>query len=201
MNDSVLTLNPARRAILLITALLILPFVLAFGLYWLEWRPATLGNVGELIEPPRALPSSGLVGSDGNALKAGELLGKWTLVRVSPGQCDLACRDDLRQMRQVQVGLNKEMTRLRRVLMAGSAAQLLGDPALPDLARSYPDLVFVAPAAGSDGDAWRDTFLHAEQHFYVIDPLGNVMMRYPAMPDMQGMRKDLERLLKYSWVG
>jgi len=35
----------------------------------------------------------------------------------------------------------------------------------------------------------------------VIDPLGNVMMRYTDKPDMAGMLKDLERLLKYSWVG
>ena len=37
--------------------------------------------------------------------------------------------------------------------------------------------------------------------FYIIDPLGNVMMRYPQEPEMQGMLRDLERLLKYSWVG
>jgi hypothetical protein len=41
----------------------------------------------------------------------------------------------------------------------------------------------------------------AGYRFYVIDPLGNVMMRYPENAEGQGMLRDLERLLKYSWVG
>ncbi|MBK7676471.1 MAG: hypothetical protein IPJ27_17875 [Candidatus Accumulibacter sp.] len=45
------------------------------------------------------------------------------------------------------------------------------------------------------------TLAGAGYRFYVIDPLGNVMMRYPEKPEMQGMLRDLERLLKYSWVG
>jgi hypothetical protein len=67
---------------------------------------------------------------------------------VNTGPCAAVCQQDLRQIRQVQVALNKEMVRLRRVLLGDSAAVLQADPALPELRRSYPDLLIAAP----DGD-------------------------------------------------
>lgn len=201
MTAAVLTLNPARRAILLVTTLLAMPFAVAFGLYWFEWRPTSLGNHGELIQPPLALPESGLDFADGRAMPTAELRGKWTLLLISKGPCDDVCRQHLQQMRQVQVSLNKEMGRLRRVLLGDSVAGLAGDAALPALRQRYPDLTILAPASGNEGAPWRDALDGTSHRFYVIDPLGNVMMRYPDNPDMQGMRKDLERLLKYSWVG
>jgi len=40
-----------------------------------------------------------------------------------------------------------------------------------------------------------------KQYIYMIDPLGNVMMRWPANPDIKRMFKDIERLLKASQIG
>ena len=194
-------LTPVRRTMLLTIALLMLPFALAFGLYWLEWRPATLANHGELIQPPQALPESGLSHADGSPFPTAELRRKWTLVLVSQTACDNACQHDLQQMRQVQVALNKEMVRLRRILIANSIGELAADPALPELRRTYPDLLIAAPNSDQQGTAWRQAIDATNYRFYVIDPLGNVMMRYTDKPDMSGMLKDLERLLKYSWVG
>lgn len=201
MSAAVLKLTAARRTMLLITALLALPFAVAFALYWLEWRPARLANHGQLVEPPQALPETGLTLVDGRPLATEDLRRKWTLVMVNLGPCGSACQDDLHQIRQVQVALNKEMVRLRRLLLGDSVTALRADPALPEVQRSYPDLLIAAPEAGEKGDAWRVKFEAAAYRYYVIDPLGNVMMRYPDRPEMQGMLRDLERLLKYSWVG
>src|SRR5439155_993336 len=38
-------------------------------------------------------------------------------------------------------------------------------------------------------------------HIYLLDPLGNLMLRFPGDPDAQGMVKDLTRLLRASRVG
>lgn len=200
MNAGMLSLTPGRRSMLLVTALLALPFVVAFALYWFEWRPAKLGNHGELIEPPIALPETGLNLVDGQLLPTADLRRKWTLVMVNTGPCATVCQQDLRQIRQVQVALNKEMVRLRRVLLGDSAAVLQADPALPELRRAYPDLLIAAPDGDQSGQHYR-MMLDARYRFYVIDPLGNVMMRYPQNAEGQGMLRDLERLLKYSWVG
>jgi cytochrome oxidase Cu insertion factor (SCO1/SenC/PrrC family) len=186
---------------LLVTALLALPFIVAFALYWFEWRPAKLANHGQLIEPVRALPETGLTLVDGRPLPTAELRRKWTLVMLAPTPCASACQQDLQQIRQVQVALNKEMVRLRRVLLGSSVADLRTDPALAEIQRSYPDLIIAAPSADETGVIWRTTLDGAGYRFYVIDPLGNVMMRYTDKPEMRGMLRDLERLLKYSWVG
>lgn len=201
MTASVPTLTPVRRAMLLTIALLMLPFLIAFGLYWFEWRPTKLANHGELIQPPQALPESGLSHADGSPLPTEALRRKWTLVLVSRTPCDNVCQQDLHQMRQVQVALNKEMLRLRRVLIGSSVNALAADPVLPELRRSYPDLLIAAPNADPQGALWRSAIDGTDYRFYVIDPLGNVMMRYTDKSDMAGMLKDLERLLKYSWVG
>jgi len=37
--------------------------------------------------------------------------------------------------------------------------------------------------------------------FYLIDPLGNFMMRYEMTAEPKGVLKDLQRLLKYSALG
>jgi cytochrome oxidase Cu insertion factor (SCO1/SenC/PrrC family) len=36
---------------------------------------------------------------------------------------------------------------------------------------------------------------------YLVDPLGQVMMRYPDQPDPKKMIKDFQRLMKYSRLG
>jgi hypothetical protein len=48
--------------------------------------------------------------------------------------------------------------------------------------------------------AWKSVLEGTGQAIFIVDPLGNVMMRYAAPPDMRGILKDLERLLKYSWI-
>jgi hypothetical protein len=145
-------LTSGRRTMLLVTALLALPFIVAFVLYWFEWRPAKLANHGQLIEPARALPETGLTLVDGRPLPTAELRRKWTLVMLAPNPCASACQQDLHQIRQVQVALNKEMVRLRRVLLGSSVADLRTDPALAEIQRSYPDLIIAAPSAD---ESWR----------------------------------------------
>ncbi|HMW18711.1 MAG TPA: hypothetical protein PKN13_11910 [Accumulibacter sp.] len=201
MTYAAASLTQGRKTLLLIIALLALPFAVAFALYWFEWQPSKLANHGELIQPPRPLPANGLSSVDGQSLPAEDLRRKWSLILVNAGDCAAACQRDLQQIRQVQVALNKEMVRLRRVLIGDSLAGLRADPGLAAIRAAYPDLLVAAPDDDQAGATMR-TFFDGRQHrFYVVDPLGNVMMRYPAQPDMAGMLKDLERLLKYSWVG
>ena len=40
-----------------------------------------------------------------------------------------------------------------------------------------------------------------DAHIYLADPHGNVMMRWPAQPDLKRMLADLKRLLKASQIG
>lgn len=184
-----------RRTLLLVLALFVLPVLVAAGMYVFGWRPEKTMNHGTLIRPPLALPDRGLSGTDGKPIAIEELRGKWLLLLAGSGPCDETCRGRLQQMRNVQVALNKDRDRIRRAWINPGAG---ADPALAELRRALPDLLVAQPA----GDAWTAIFGSAPGHrLYLADPMGNVMMRYPDDADPQGVRKDLERLLKYSWIG
>lgn len=191
-------MSPARRAILLVVSLLVLPFAIALGLYYFGWRPGSTGNYGELLQPPLKLPTQGLRRDDGRPLPTAELRGKWLLVLASDAPCAVLCQQRLHDLRQIQVSMNKEMGRLSRVWLGRTVAD---DPALPALKRAYPDLVIAAPEPGLAGQDWRTVLTDGQLRLYVVDPLGNLVLRYPETPDLPRLRRDVERLLKYSWVG
>lgn len=191
-------LTSGRRAVLLATLLLVAPFAVAFGLHWFKWRPTNTGNHGTLIQPPRPLPENGLREADGRPLPTADLRGKWLLVLAGDGPCEADCTRQLHLMRQIQIAQNKEMSRLRRVWLSAGAAR---DPLLPQLRQQYPELVVAIPPGGDAATAWRYALDGSSYRLYLVDPLGNAMMRYAPETDPTHVRKDLERLLRYSWVG
>ena len=191
-----------RLMLLLLAAVFFLPFVVGSGLFWLDWRPAKFANHGELVQPPRALPESGLRHADGRALPTAELRGRWLLAVAVNTTCDTPCQATLQQLGQVQLALNKEQRRVQRVLLVNGGDR----ETLAQLQRASPDLL-VANVPSDAGSAWAstfDSFAAPATHgagVYVVDPLANVMLRYPNANDLRGVLKDLERLLKYSWLG
>lgn len=184
--------KPAHHTLLLLAAVFVLPFIIGTGLFWSGWRPGKFVNHGELLQPPRLLPESGLTHADGRPLPTSEFRGKWLLVMPVDQTCDATCQQNLQQMRQVHIALNKEQSRLQRVFISSGAL----DPALVKMQQDFPDLVVASTA----NLAWRSALDVSGQTIYVVDPLGNIMMRYANPADMRGVLKDLERLLKYSWI-
>ena len=185
----------ARRMLLLLAAVFFLPFIVGTGLFWSGWRPQKFANHGQLLQPPLVLPESGLRDTEGNALPSSSLRGKWLLLKLGHEPCRKACEDDLQQMQQVHIALNKEQSRVQRVFIASDAAQPLAE-----LHARFPDLKLASlDSAGAAAD-WRQILAGAGSELYLVDPLGNVIMRYDDPPDMRGVLKDLERLLKYSWI-
>ncbi len=188
--------NSGKRIVLLVAALLLLPVLVASALYFSGWRPAQTGNHGELLQPPRALPMEAFIDRQGKLLTSAELRDKWIMLYIGGATCNDLCLAQVRLMRQVQVAQNKEMGRIRRVVLAPDAdalAAYAGDKR--DELRA-PDLLLLRPTA-----ALSTLLADSENRIVLLDPLGNLMMRYPAEQDGKGMNKDLERLLKYSWAG
>lgn len=151
---------------------------------------------GELITPARLVEQLHLLTLDGDALDAAFLRGKWTLVYISGESCDEACRTSLINTRQMRLALGRHMERVQRLYVqhdTGNAA------ALNTLTREHPLLV----AATASRVAM--TELHRQfgeaGHIYLVDPLGNVLIRYA--PDVQpkDLKKDIKRLLKVSRIG
>ena len=176
----------ARKQIWILVALFFAPLALAFLLYYGGgWRPPGSTNKGELISPPRPLPN-------GSAWH-----GKWTLVYVGDGRCDERCRAALLLTRQTRLALNADMTRVHRVfLVTGNCCDRTY------LAAEHPDLG-VEQVDNAAGAALLAVFPDvASGSIYIVDPLGNLMMRHaPSVGLSKDLLEDLRKLLKLSHIG
>ena len=167
----------------LLGAFFALPFVLAPLAYWLDWAPGTTSNYGELITPARPL--------GGTPLEA--LRGKWVLVSFDAAACDAYCERKLYFMRQVRRAQGKDQERVERLWLVTDAGRPRG-ALLSAIEGTRVERAGMLPAQFPAASS-------AVDHIYVIDPLGNLMMRFPREPDPSRMLKDLQRLLKVSGIG
>lgn len=185
-------LNP-RGKFLLLAGIFVVPVVAAW-LAMLGWRPAAHANYGDLLPVTPLRHTAGAL-SDGTPYDVSRLKGKWVMVYLGGAACDADCRAHLYLMRQTRIAQGKEQSRIERLWVltdAGVAdARLLGEhpglyawrPGDADFAGQFPPAT--PPGAG----------------LYLVDPLGNLMLRFPARPDARRMMKDLRLLLKASQIG
>jgi len=186
-----------RRTLLMVAAIFLLPVVLAFALYYGNvWRPMGSSSKGELITPARPLAAEGLKLPDGGAAGADVLQGKWSIVYVGDGACDADCRATLVYGRQSRLALNNEMTRVQIVMLASANCCDRGVeqhvPGIRLLDASSPD---AAPMLAQFPDTSRARSL------FIVDPLGNLMMRHDAAETSKDLLTDLKKLLKLSHIG
>lgn len=166
------------------------PFIASYMLYFWNVRPETV-NYGELLEV-KPLKGTALNDADKTIFRIRDVRGKWVLVSVDSGTCDEQCQKKLYYMRQVRLVQNTEMDRIQRVW-------LIDDGKAPSLEvlKDYEGMLVLN---AKDSDLLRElpakTSLH--DHIYLIDPIGNLMMRFPKNPDPTKMAKDIKRLLKVS---
>lgn len=187
-----------RPTPLLLAALFLLPPLLGNALYWFDWRPHQYVNHGQLLQPPPHFRSAELSDGEGRPLAGNEaeaLRGKWLLVQRVDGACGADCLAMIESLRQVQIALNAEQSRVRRLLISSA-----GDSELAALRRDHPEVIVARlPAGAIDGRQGAAPW-NAAPAIYVVDPLANVILRYGEPVAMRGLFKDLERLLKYSWL-
>lgn len=182
--------------LVLLFLLFVGPLVVASVMYFAgdgKWRPSGSVAHGILLSPPPALPDGKVMLPDG---KAADFHMKWSLLYVGPGDCPDACKKDLYRTRQVRRALGKEMDRVQRFFVSTGPA-----PDAQYMADYQPGLMVLA-----DGAADRDRVLaalgsYAAGDVFLADPLGNLVLRFPAGTSMKDMHADLKLLLDASQIG
>jgi hypothetical protein len=179
-----------RRILLLLGTISLAPFVASFLLYYL-WKPQTFTNYGELLEVT-PLAGVAVANRDGKVFRFDELRGKWVFLMVDAGVCDEYCQSKLYLMRQIRLTQGKNRDRIERLWLISDDVQ----PA-PGIESQYQgtrqfigdadQILRLLPAPHSVRD-----------HIYLVDPFGNLMMRFPRDADPQQMKKDVTRLVKVS---
>lgn len=187
----------ARRTLILLAIVSVLPVAASYFAFYV-WQPQGRVNHGELIAPV-PLPQHGLPGAGGQGgLERAELEGKWTLLVAAPADCDAACSRALYVSRQARLAQAKELPRVGRVFLVKGAGEPAAERLRPHegLRVARADAAWLGALPGADA---------AGAQLYLVDPLGNVMMRFADDTDTtrsaRGITKDLQRLLKYSALG
>jgi cytochrome oxidase Cu insertion factor (SCO1/SenC/PrrC family) len=173
-------------------ALFAVPIV-ASTLTYRYFRPEASANYGELLTPPVPVTEAAFHRPTGEAFRFSQLRGKWLLVASDSGACPDSCAAKLTTMRQVRLALGRNAMRVERVFVADDTRAVDAGALAP-----FAGMLVVTPEAGTQLPL---SAANDRAHFYVIDPLGNVMMRYPANADAGRMLKDLDRLLRASQIG
>jgi len=172
------------------------PVVASYFTYYVI-RPEGRRNYGELITPTHLLPdvTAASLQGQGGSLRA--LKGQWLLVSVAGGACDATCQRHLYLQRQLRESLGKDKDRLDWVWLVTDDAPV-SDTLRAALTQAtvlrVPSAQLALWLAPGSGQSLAD-------HLYLVDPMGNWMMRFPADLDMASASKakrDLERLLRAS---
>lgn len=172
------------------------PVIASYFTYYVI-RPEGRSVYGELIDPQHEMPRLTATDRNGAPVELATLKGQWLLVAVADAACDALCEQQLYLQRQLRESLGREKDRLDRVWLVSDAAPVperltnglhgatvLRVPA-EQLAR------WLAPVKGHT----------LSEHLYVVDPMGNWMMRFPARMDAAGAsraKRDIDRLLRAS---
>ncbi len=177
------------------------PIFLAMFLYFnLDiWHPAKTMNHGELILPTAPLKLLDLTDNDsGKPVTLDTLKERWTLIYVGEGGCDANCEANLVKVRQLRILLGRDLQRVQYLFLALDAS---AKDAADRLAQVHPRMMRTHIASGTEDKqltAFGDNPVGA---FYLVDPLGNLVLRYPKDYKARGMLRDLRRLLKVSKIG
>lgn len=168
------------------------PVVASYFTYYVI-KPQGRTNYGELLQPTRPMPGDlPLTRLDGQKVSADSLKGQWLLVTVQPAACDAACEQALYLQRQLREMLGRDKDRVDRVWLVPDEGHVR-KALLPAMEGAW---LLRAPANALTAWLQAPSEGGLPSGFYLVDPRGDWMMRWPADGDVQRIRKDLSKLLK-----
>lgn len=187
-----------RWTLLLIALVCAAPVIGSYFTYYVIKPKGSTTSYGTLIEPQRPIPDALVVtGEDGKPMKLASLRGRWLLISVDSSACDKPCVTKLYFMRQVRATQAGERERIVNVFLRTDAAKV---PDVVDNAYKDTEMLIADPKEVS---AWlpADEGTQVSDHIYMVDPNGNLMMRFPKDPNPSKIKGDVTKLLRNSGIG
>jgi hypothetical protein len=180
-------------AVLLVCAA---PVIASYATFYFI-KPSTRSNYSELIAPVSAPPGLNFTDLQGQAVSPASLKQQWLLVVVGGGNCDAGCEKHLLLQRQLRETFGREKDRIDKLWLVDDGAALRPET-LQAVTAGTPVTVLRADAQAlgawfkpADGRKLAD-------HLYLVDPMGNWMLRTPVDPDPAKLKRDIDRLLRAS---
>ena len=182
------------------------PLIASYFTYYVIKPKGGVTNYGALIDPRQyPIPAMASTTLDGKPAKLEDYKGKWIMLKVGPSDCQQECQDQLFAMRQLRTMQGKEMERIERVWL------ITDDQPLETMLLRVNDGTHMLRAPAATLQKWlpleEGAADRAADHVYLIDPLGNLMMRFPKgavssdIEKVKRVHKDIAKLLKASAIG
>ena len=172
--------------------------VIASYLTYFVIRPEGRTNYSTLILPTRSLPAElNLRTLEGLPVTPKSLRGQWLMVAVGPATCDAACEQRFFMQRQLREMMGRERERLDKIWLVTDNAPIpaaLGEA----LGGKAPVTVLRADAAAVQRWLQPEAGNQLQDHLYIVDPMGEWMMRVPAKPEPARVKRDIDRVLRAS---
>ena len=187
-----------RLKMLLIMAFCAAPVIASYTLYYGVRPSGGATAYSDLIHPSvamPALPATPVAGGPAEVLR--NLAGQWLLVVVDSGACNTACEKHLFLQRQLREMTGRERDRIDKLWLVIDDAPVA--PALLQALSGTPGMhVLRLPRAAVAAWLKPAPGQALEDHLYIVDPLGEWMMRAPANADPSKLKRDIDRLLRAS---
>lgn len=177
-----------RLQLLLIIAVVLGPMLLASAMYRFGfWVPQTRSYDGVLIANGQDRAAIGVTATDAER--------RWELLVTAPQGCEAQCQQLVYLARQINIGLAREAARASHALASATA---LDEAYEQRLRREYPQL----QRHDLDANVYaRNSEAPATPQLWIVDPHGNLVLRYDAEADGKAILDDLKYLLKISQIG
>jgi len=186
-----------RLKMLLVLLVCAAPVIASYFTYFVI-RPEGRTNYSELVQPARPVPADlPLTNLQGQTVSSSSFKGQWLLVVVAGAACNERCEKNLWLQRQLRESLGRDSARLDKVWLINDSAstrpetvQAVTTGVPVTVLRVPPEALaaWLQPAAGHQLD----------EHMYIVDPMGNWMMRVPPQPDAAKLKRDILKLLRAS---
>lgn len=196
-----------RWKLLLVLLVCASPLIASYVTYYVI-KPQSRTNYGALIDPAaHPIPPLSATTLDGRAVALSDFSGKWLMLKVGGSACAAVCHDQMYAIRQLRSMQGKEADRIERIWLITDK-----EPLETVLIRELDGMQMLRadPAAVA---AWLPTAPDAplDGAIFLVDPLGHLMMRFPAVPanapeadklaHYAKVKKDIAKLLKASAIG
>jgi len=185
----------SKMTLIALFALFFTPMLVAVLLHsdWVDWRAAPEKAHGELVSPVVPLGEFHLQDAAGNARGLDDFLGLWQLAYIAPDECLADCLETAGLMHNIRLAQDRRVSQVGLVLLS---AAVLDDATRERIAALDPSwLVFDGKAAGELIERMPDPVPGA---LYIVDPEANIIERFASGADLNGVRKDLDRLLTWT---
>ena len=180
----------------------VLASVLYFGQQWFEFESTANGYLmppGQTLAAPdfHQLSSHQASETRDTPRTTSLLDGRWLLLFNGAAACDLYCQANLFKMRQARLVLGRDLKRVRTIYLLPNGQ--MPTPDLNRLLEHYPALALYRSNDAAQLAAQAPDLIAAQ--IYIVDPLGNLVLRYAPDAYSRHIIKDFKRLLKASKIG